>query len=382
MILDAELAQQIVDKTQGILDANINVMDIQGVIIASGDRQRLGRLHDGAVLALKRQTEVEITQDSDSALRGVKAGINLLLKCHNQTVGVIGVTGDPDEVRQAAALVKMTSEMVVEQASLMDRLQWNKRHKEGFILAWINNELSEDQLGGWAGRLGVSLEEPRVAVLIELGKQNPMLNLTDMQDVIELLEFPSRDNLVAMVSTNQIVVLKPCCSQHQAWSGEREGVRIDALMNRLAEKGIDQVKVALGQFFSGAGHMHLSFQSAQQVLATGKLQFPGHHKYLFEELRLPVLLTPLEDSWQGGQLRKSIDTLRDQDPSGRLLKTLQSLYEHQGNLTQCAQALHVHRNTLRYRLDKIHDIAGISPHHFTGLVELYLGLQLSVRSAL
>ena len=36
MILSAELAQQIIDKTQDILDANINVMDARGVTEGEG----------------------------------------------------------------------------------------------------------------------------------------------------------------------------------------------------------------------------------------------------------------------------------------------------------------------------------------------------------
>lgn len=379
MLLDAELAQQIIDKTQGILDANINVMDTRGVIIASGDRSRLGQLHDGAVLALKRQQQVVITVDDQKTLQGVKPGINALLKCHAETVGVLGVTGDPARIRQYVALVKMAAEMLVEQAAFMDRLQWDKRHKEGFILAWIQRELSEEQLQSWAVRLGINIHEPRVAVLIELGKASPMSNLSDMQQVIELLEFPSRDNLVAMVSTRQLVVLKPCSAPRggQPW-GERESQRIDVLMERLKDRGIGQVKVALGQFFPDPALLPLSFESACQVMQTGKLQNPESSKYLFDELRLPVLLAPLADKWQGAQLKKAIEALRKQDTSGKLLKTLHALYLHQGSLTQCAQALHVHRNTLRYRLNRIHDITGISPHHFTGLVELYLGIQLQV----
>ncbi|MDU4095233.1 MAG: sugar diacid recognition domain-containing protein, partial [Pantoea sp.] len=50
--LDARLAQDIVARTMKIIDSNVNVMDARGRIIGSGDRERIGELHEGALLAL------------------------------------------------------------------------------------------------------------------------------------------------------------------------------------------------------------------------------------------------------------------------------------------------------------------------------------------
>ncbi|WP_306462766.1 sugar diacid recognition domain-containing protein, partial [Klebsiella pneumoniae] len=40
MILDSQLAQQIVDRTMAIIGYNINVMNQAGVIIGSGEKNR------------------------------------------------------------------------------------------------------------------------------------------------------------------------------------------------------------------------------------------------------------------------------------------------------------------------------------------------------
>ena len=40
------------------------------------------------------------------------------------------------------------------------------------------------------------------------------------------------------------------------------------------------------------------------------------------------------------------------------------------NVTRAADALHVHPNTVRYRLDRIAGETGIDPRTFAGLVEL------------
>ena len=41
------------------------------------------------------------------------------------------------------------------------------------------------------------------------------------------------------------------------------------------------------------------------------------------------------------------------------LVTLESYFEHNGNMTQTAEALFIHRNTLIYRLERIAEIADL-----------------------
>lgn len=74
MILDSQLAQQIVDRTMAIIGYNINVMNQAGVIIGSGEKNRIGQVHDGAILALKHGDSVELTAESCVALKGGETG--------------------------------------------------------------------------------------------------------------------------------------------------------------------------------------------------------------------------------------------------------------------------------------------------------------------
>ena len=377
MYLDTQLAQQIVDRTMAIIDTNINVMNDHGVIISSGDPTRIGQLHDGALLAIQHGDTTEITQQTSQNLKGVKPGINLVLKHDDTIIGVVGITGNPDEIRNYAALVKMTSEMIIERSLLIEQLQWDKRHIEEFISSWVNNELTEEALEHWAQRLSIDIEQPRVAVLIELAETQQSNQLTTIRKVVELLEYPQRNNLVAVIAMNQILVLKPCQQHSERWDYQIESQRIDQLIHQLQQQDIHHLHIALGEYFPSPMEMPRSFQSAQQVLTLGKHYHPKQTKYLFEDMRMPVLLSPLKQNWQGEQLCNAIVKLKTQDRSGQLIKTLYRLFEHQGNLSKCANSLYIHRNTLRYRLNKIEEITQISPHHFTGLVELYIACQIT-----
>ncbi|WP_105903230.1 sugar diacid recognition domain-containing protein [Vibrio gangliei] len=377
MYLDTQLAQQIVDRTMAIIDTNINVMNDRGIIISSGDPQRIGHLHDGALLAIQHGDTVEITAQSSQSLKGVKPGINLLLKHNDQLIGVVGITGDPGSIRHLAQLVKMTSEMIIERSLLIEQLQWDKRHIEEFLSGWVNNELSEQELQSWAQRLSIDIHQPRVAVLIELQEDSPSKQMDHLRQIVDMLEYPQRNNLVAVVAMNQILVLKPCQHKSDRWDHEKESRRIDQLIENLAHQGIRKLHIALGEYFPSPTDIPLSFQSAKQVLELGKQHLPKQIKYLYQDMRMAVLLSPLQKNWQGAQLSSAIAQLKHHDKNGQLLKTLHRLFEHQGNLTDCANSLYIHRNTLRYRLNKIEQITQISPHNFNGLVELYIGCQIT-----
>lgn len=57
--LDHDLAQDIVDRAMAILPYNVNVMDSQGLILGSGEPERINTRHEGAQLVLANGRVVE-----------------------------------------------------------------------------------------------------------------------------------------------------------------------------------------------------------------------------------------------------------------------------------------------------------------------------------
>jgi len=112
---DPRLAQDIVDRTMGIIDSNVNVMDGRGRIIGSGTPERLGELHEGALLVITQGRIVDIDDAMTRHLHGVRPGVNLPLHIDGTIVGVVGLTGDPSTLRKYGELVCMTAEMMLQQ---------------------------------------------------------------------------------------------------------------------------------------------------------------------------------------------------------------------------------------------------------------------------
>ena len=56
---------------------------------------------------------------------------------------------------------------------------------------------------------------------------------------------------------------------------------------------------------------------------------------------------------------ETIGPLLAHDGGGEYIHTLEVYFEHNGNLSQTAEALFIHRNTLIYRMDRIAAITGL-----------------------
>ena len=128
--ISTALAQQIVERTTQIIPFKVNLIDAHGIIVASADPGRVGSVHPGAQLALARGTSVEIDAQAARLLPGAKPGINLPLTVRGEICGVVGLTGEPDAVRQFGELVRAMAEMMLEQAQLVSELQHEKRYRE------------------------------------------------------------------------------------------------------------------------------------------------------------------------------------------------------------------------------------------------------------
>lgn len=114
MQLDKYTAKKIVKRAMKIIHHSVNVMDHDGVIIASGNSTRLNQRHTGAVLALRENRVVEIDQALAQKWNfEAQPGINLPIHYLGKNIGVVGISGEPTQVKQYAELVKMTAELIV-----------------------------------------------------------------------------------------------------------------------------------------------------------------------------------------------------------------------------------------------------------------------------
>ncbi|RIL86721.1 transcriptional regulator, partial [Staphylococcus cohnii] len=145
-ILTEEMATLIVKETAKRTKTNINIMNFNGVIIASFDKSRIGTLHEGAIEVLKQEKTVVINQEDSLHFKGTQAGINLPIIFQDNIVGVIGITGNPNQITHVADLVKMSTELLLYQNYFTYELEGQIRSQELFIEELLKSESSKSFL--------------------------------------------------------------------------------------------------------------------------------------------------------------------------------------------------------------------------------------------
>ncbi len=114
MKINEKISQQIVEELSIITGRNINIMGNSGIIIASTNKDRVGEFHGGAQVVISTGESVYITDSTK--YEQTKNGINLPIEFRGNIVGVVGITGDVDEVEKYANIIKKVSEIMLKES--------------------------------------------------------------------------------------------------------------------------------------------------------------------------------------------------------------------------------------------------------------------------
>ena len=367
-LLAEATARQIVQRAMGIISHSVNVMDSNGVIIASGNSQRLFQRQEGAVLALAENRVVEIDRATAEHLKGVRPGINLPFSFRNQRVGVIGISGEPAEVRAYAELVKMAAEMMVEQAALLDQHQWEKRYREELANQLLQPQPNTASLAAMAAYLGLDLRQARIVWIVELQEAQPHL----LRELLAELEATQRDALIAITGFNEMTLLRPACMVQGEWSLKLERQQAQRLQNQLKHRF--RVRLIVGGFYDDPQSAYRSSLTARATQAMAQRLKLRHATLFYHDYPLPSLLCDLGEDWRAQELGRPWRTLGEQDEKGVLRGTLRHYFSQNCDQTQTAAQLHIHVNTLRYRLQRIEAITGMKINQLTDALRLYIGM--------
>lgn len=360
--LDHELAQDIVARAMAILPYNVNVMDRRGLILASGEPSRIDTRHEGAQLVLSNARVVAIDAQAAACLKGVQPGINLPLFFDRQLIGVLGITGDPEQVRLYGELLRMTAEMLVAQRHQQGEHRWRRQRSDDLMALLLEEGGDAPRLLDEARLLGLKPQLARTPWLFELAEGQSTERLGDW------LQGRHPDSWCVSPSAGSLLWCQPGASLNEPAQTQ--------LLERLAAQGWPVLRVAVGELAESVEGMRHGYRRVRDLLAYGRAIHPGQQLLGLSRYRLPALLWHYRDDEAVRELLDPLQRLCARDAGGQLLGTLRSWCEHRGHSQACADALGVHRNSLRYRLARIAELSGVDPLCLDGLLSLYLGLQL------
>lgn len=355
-MLTAKMARQMVRETMNRLNRNINIMDHTGTIIASGDLSRVGEIHEGAADVIRSGQLLMITRDNQHLYKGARPGINLPIVFQEKMIGVIGITGEPEEIREFGELVKMITEMMINQSFLASQIEWKQRMKEMVFEELIGREPNVESAEQRLNLLKIKLRAPYQVSLIEL-RELPMQAQELIQKVEELLN--EMQLLVGFRSVNRLFILT---------SGlEEQAVRrkLEEIQGFLRQREIG-FKIGLGSQVMETSKIAASHEEAKLALLLGD---PGRGLISYLDVETKALINRIDPQVK----QKFVNRVFAGTPHTSI-ETLEAFFACNLNIGEAAKQLFIHRNTLIYRLGKIKERTGYDPQVFHDAVSLQLAV--------
>lgn len=140
------------------------------------------------------------------------------------------------------------------------------------------------------------------------------------------------------------------------------------------------VSIGVGMLYPDLLDIPRAYREAQHAVKIGRALSGAHAITSFSELGIYRMLLQFAESRNPNEFFcEALERLLDYDQQAdkELVKTLRAFLECNGNLTETSDRLFIHRNTLKYRLERIRDITQIDLDDSENRLMLHLGLKMN-----
>ena len=271
------------------------------------------------------------TQELDKALNELKriTGISLDVSA-----------GSPDEEKLALAQIRCLCTAYRE-----------KYNKTDFLQSLMVNGIPSYDIYERASRLHINPEEDRVLFLLE----TRVIDDTIMAILKNLFPSQTKTYLISM-SESSLAILRPVKSTETA-----DSIRQIAhmIVDTLNTEALIQVQLSYSSVIETLAELSGAFRETRLALKVGKLFYPEQTIFPYNELGVGRLIYQLPVTLCENFLKEIFgedvpDALDDETAV-----TINRFFQNNLNIAETSRQLHMHRNTLIYRLEQIQKRTGL-----------------------
>ena len=383
-MLNSAIAQSIVDITMSVLHVNVNIMDVNGTVIAAGDKSRIGTFHCAAAEVIATGQKKAVSAQEAATMDNVEPGATYPIVYKGEVIGALGMTGAPEYVDKFVELGALYALLFIEQEDMKQRVFQEQRVRESILLDLFTGRCLTDadfflqRLAGLNYRLDKAHRV--IAVRLEaLEHQTDMILCQQIKDRLTDLLANKRicgAPLIGCFIQSQLALLAPV--QNKPCAPERFAAEVKELYDCLRQATGNQVLIAIDGVCESWTDIPAAFAQAKGTLeiACRYNQKDGvicSDDYLTE---YTLLYIPAQERQRF--VNTVLGRLRTGKPRQRelLLQTLRTYFQNDMNAQKTAEELFIHRNTLNMRLNKIREWSGLSPQRFQDAFNLRMAIIL------
>lgn len=365
MIISTELADEIVQRSMAIIHHNVNVIDKNGIIIASGDRSRIGKIHNvGLAVAKSAKCICVYNNNNEDLTNSVQAGINQPIIVNGNLELVLGVSGNPNEISRYAELAFLTAELIVKQAIENEKINWTIRIKDLQLLSILkdNTELN-NFTDAEIQYIESSYNLPKVPYVFQINIEHHRSDYINIiREIIKRISDVAKDIEIGIIDANTFFAL---ASQVTNLNDTLKDIR------NFCKDHMIEVKVI--KSFTAYNLESLVNSIRFSLFSINKIK---DYSTNISDIKNPafVLNYLLTDNLCTDFFNYLISKIQNHSKGNELILTLKTYIQNNLEKGKTSNALGIHRNTLQNRLKVITDITSLNLNKFADLTVLYLAL--------
>ncbi|HUC20410.1 MAG TPA: helix-turn-helix domain-containing protein [Candidatus Polarisedimenticolaceae bacterium] len=385
MRLTPAVAAEIVSRARLVLNRTVLVTDARGVVLGDGEREH--KIMVDALRACQEGRVIRAELDDD-----------LVAWCpfvyENQTIGAFGIIEESLRITpEAIGLLQGLAEVIAHQHFLLDHIQPTEKMRATFLHQVLSStKINPNEAYRQADILQMNLRLPQAILLVDVENLEAKLTkpaaspsseaynnrLAEHTNKIrsKILEaFQNSGGIISSyIGQNQFVVSK-CITGENLTTRNTTRFLIEkaAYLHEISRKAFPDHKftIGVGQYYPDLGGLRKSYQEAKLALSVGSKVWESGRIYHIKQVGMYVTLANVAQEHKAELAHQILHPLLQDE---QLYKTVQTFLAAGLNLTEAAEQLHVHRNTLIYRLDKTKKIIGLDPRVFDDALQIKLGL--------
>ncbi|MED1470386.1 sugar diacid recognition domain-containing protein [Bacillus salipaludis] len=362
-MLSISLAKKIIDEVKKLFNEDIIIVGVDGIIIASTDVKRIGTYHEGAMNCAKEKQKVIIRKKDEQFLQGVKTGINVPVFFLNNVIGVIGITGEPERVLPYGELLRKMTELLVQESYYSEQLQWQSRMLEAFVFDWLQAREWSSVFVERANILNIDLQAKRQLILVQVIEQQDFF-FKDIWQLTHVWNNPQDQDILIHWGNDRLLIIRYVLQEQERETITRQAKQLKAF---IEETWKTPVNFGIGQAVK-SNELSKGYEQAERALSVALKK----NSMVFEEdLRLDICLEEISIPTRKEFTQRILQTVLTNE---ELLETFSTFFEQNMSLKLTASKLHIHINTLHYRIKKLEEITGLNLKYFPDVVSLYLAL--------
>ncbi len=357
-----ELGQEIINELSHLIQEDVILTDSRGFIQVSTDPTRINQFHEGALLSLKEERLILMSDEEVARLKGVRKGIVIPIIIEDHPIAVIGITGEPEKIRPQALLIRRVVELFIQDALKRKEKEEKIREFEFFMIEWITSNTKDKQFYNRAEVLGIEVAFYKQIAILQVEENQYRFSTEDVEFLLSVQGIHPKV-IISRWGQDKLVVVIPMLDQVFLRQ------EMENLLLHMKRKTKILLAAGIGDLIDNQELM-ISFNQAERAAKVSQKQ----GRVIFErELLFDLILHSLPKETRDRYIQRTVHPLHEEP---ELLHNLRVWFGENQSMKNTAEKLHIHKNTLTYRLQKVEDLTGLSISKIHDLFLIYLGVRL------